>query len=157
MKLESLTLSIEAPEVRQAFLSARMPAGVAVYDVLLGRQIIDLYLKVNRSLAMPARIRLELLSYSGGKVRFRMRSLTPVTPLGQNVDELERKVPGAVKNTRDIVEVDLIQVSRGWVRSLEISGISIDPRGITVAAKNVDLKLDWSDILGGEFTITSTT
>ncbi len=155
MKLESLTLSIEASEVRQAFLSARMPAGVAVYDVLLGRQIIDLYIKVNRSLAMPARIRLELLSYSGGKVRFRMRSLTPITPLGQIIDELEQ-IPGAVKSTRDIVEIDLIQVSRGWVRSLEISGISIDPRGITVAAKSVDLKLDWPDILGDELTITST-
>lgn len=156
MKLESLTLSIEASEVRQAFLSARMPAGVAVYDVLLGRQIIDLYIKVNRSLAMPARIRLELLSYSGGKVRFRIRSLTPITPVGQIVDELKREIPGSAETRRDTLEIDLVQVSHGWVRSLEISGISIDPRGITVAAKNVDLKLEWPDILGGEFTITST-
>ncbi|HHY35620.1 MAG TPA: hypothetical protein GX510_08340 [Firmicutes bacterium] len=155
MKLESLALSIEAPEVRQAFLSARMPAGVTIYDVLLGRQTIDLYVKVSRSLAMPARIRLELLSHSGCKVRFQMRPLTPITPVSHTIGELLRGIPGAAGSGRDTVEIDLVQLSRGWVRSLEISGISIDPRGVTVAVKNVDLNLDWAD-LGGEYTITST-
>ncbi|MBE3519299.1 MAG: hypothetical protein IMW97_03230 [Firmicutes bacterium] len=154
MRLESVDLFIGAPEVRRAFLSARMPEGVTVYDVLLGRQAIDLYVKVSRALAIPARIRLELLSHSGCKVRFRMRSLSPIAPASQIVGELLQATPDAAGNGRDIVEIDLVQMSGGWVRSLEITGINIDPGGITLSAKNIDLSLDWANL--GEHTITPT-
>jgi hypothetical protein len=156
LKLDSVTLTIGPLEVRQAFLSARMPPGISVSDVVLGRQAVDLYLRVNRALAIPARVRLELLSYSGCKIRFRMRSLTPISPVAQITEEFSRTFPGAADLHGDTLEIDLVQVSQGRINHLEISGMSIEKEGITVTARDLDLKLQWRDILGSQSPITLT-
>lgn len=147
MMLESLTLTLSAGEVRRAFLSARMPQGMIAHDVRLGHQTMDFYVRLNKTLPVPARIRVEVLSFSGHKVRIRVLYPRTVTWSSHPGDDAVWNMPGLQETGDNTAELDLVALARGHLEGLNLVGLRIDPQGITVAASDIKLRADWNEIL----------
>ncbi|MGI6628365.1 MAG: hypothetical protein ACOX4K_08480 [Bacillota bacterium] len=143
MQINNISMYISGDEFKEILKTATWPEGMTILDSSLNERIIEFVVKMASYFGIPIRVRMELQSYGGSKIFFKVTppiKSSMAKNLGLSVadDKINSYASYA------LTEVDLVELSRGRLKDADISELSISTKGISVVAENV--AVDWQDV-----------
>jgi len=145
-EIQELSFSVSAREAAGLLKHVPMPEGITLMDIGLIDNGFEAIVRASSLIGMPIRLRFLIQGYEGHKITLR---LSPPLKLGleETFRPLFREMDVRTFDHYSLVEVDLLSLSKGRVKNVQIKGLTVKRAGVNIKVEN--LCLVWEDILGG--------
>jgi hypothetical protein len=144
MHIENISMHIPGHEFKEILKSVTWPEGMTLIDSRLDERAIEFVVKMTSYFGIPIRIRMELQSYKGSKVFFKVTPPIKMS-MARNLGLLLSEDNADSYASHTLAEVDLVELSKGRLKSASISELSISAEGVHVSSENV--AADWQALM----------
>ncbi len=143
MHIENISMHIPGHEFREILKNTTWPEGMTLLDSRLHEKAIEFIVKMASYFGIPIRIRMELQSYEGSKILFKVTPPIRMS-MARNLGLLLSEDNAHSYASHTLAEVDLVELSKGKLKSASIAELSISPESIHVTSENVTA--DWQGL-----------
>lgn len=147
MQLDGLSVYLSAKEVPVLLKSLPLPKGMQVGDVGLTDTGLEVSVKASLLLGLPIKFRIEIDHFLGSKVFLRVSP--PIKPHWLVVRPLVLTLPGASYAGNNIIEVDLVSASRGYLSGVTVRRATLNKSGFQAEVSGVAVNLSWEQAFSG--------
>lgn len=144
MHIENISMHIPGHEFKEILKSVTWPEGMTLIDSRLDERAIEFVVKMTSYFGIPIRIRMELQSYKGSKVFFKVTPPIKMS-MARNLGLLLSEDNADSYASHTLAEVDLVELSKGRLKSASISELSISEEGVHISSENV--AADWQALM----------
>jgi len=146
MQIDGLSVLLSPKEVSSLILSLPLPEGISIDDVILTDKGLEATVRASVAFGLPIRFRVEVQSYMGSKVGFRVSP--PVKPSWFQVFRpMVLTTPGASYLGYSVIEFDLVALSKGLLSGAIIKHLSLNRQGLLVELAQITSKHAWREAL----------
>ena len=146
MQIDGLFISLSSREVSALVKGVPLPSGISVSDVALTEKGIEATVRASLLLGLPVKFKIEIDHFQGSKVFLRVSP--PVKPNWLLVRPVVHAIPGAKYAGNSIVEVDLVDLSRGALSEVKLRKLSLNRNGFIAEAAPIASLAPWDKVLG---------
>lgn len=144
MLMESLVLAVDDREAKQVITGIASSPEFVVTGVRFEQGVIVVDTTVRAPVPIHPSFRVEVVAARGTSLTVRISGPMGLGagPLDVLINRIAPRLPqGASYLGRGVITIDLVQASRGALKSLDMAGISIQPGQAVVRISNADVDL----------------
>ena len=144
MLMESLVLAVDDREVKQVVASVASSPEFVVRGVRFEQGVIVVDTTVRAPVPIHPSFRVEVVAARGASLTVRVSGPMGLGagPLDVLINRIASRLPQGVSYLcRGVITIDLVQASRGALKSLDMAGITVQPGQAVVRVSSADVDL----------------
>jgi hypothetical protein len=138
MHIQKISATVSKEALSRLLQGARFPDGVTLVDLSLADGAVLLVLRIASFFGIPVRVKLEFDSVQGSRVVF--KATPPINlSMAESPNAAQPNRPEAVSRNRHTpVELDLVRLSKGIIKTATIKHLSINKSGISIQVEDLE-------------------